>query len=175
MFPGQLYVATSRVGTPDAICFAVKKAQPGCRPFLTCNVVVVEILLQQDNIMPMVSNEPMVTPLTAASIEVPDVDTPMDTNYEHPYTGVPVDEERDECEGGPNPAPAGHRWTRLQDHTDPWSQSDISNPLPHPRDYRPEIHGPYIDPPLSTYELIREANIEVIAVSGAGEDLGVEL
>ena len=61
LFPGQLYVATSRVGSPDNIRFAVKKALPGNHPFLTPNVVYREILLasREDDDMSMLSDDSM--------------------------------------------------------------------------------------------------------------------
>ena len=42
--------------------------------------------------------------------------------------------------------------------------SDIdSRTFPHPQDFFPPPTGPHINPPLSAYELIREANILVSA------------
>ena len=173
---GQLYVATSRVGSPDSVRFAVKKTELGCRPFLTPNVVYREILLnsQEDDMqmlfdesmdddMLRLCNEPMENPPAAAPLEVTIVDAPRDTDYERPYSGVSLEEEQDECDGGPDPAPAGHRWPRHRGRTDATPKSDEGRPLPHPRDFHPLPPGPHIDPPLSAYELIREANIEVNA------------
>ena len=92
LLPGQLYVATSRVGSPDNICFAVKKAPPGSHPFLTPNVVYRDILLssQGDGDMSMLSDdsisaEEMLTPPASSLIEVANVVTPRDTDYESPY------------------------------------------------------------------------------------------
>ena len=171
---GQLYVATSRVGSPDSVRFAVKKTELGCRPFLTPNVVYREILLnsQEDDMqmlfdesmdddMLRLCEEPMETPPAAAPLEVTIVDTPRDTDYERPYSGVSLEEEQDECDGGPDPTPAGHRWPRHRGRTDATPKSDEGRPLPHPRDFHPLPPGPHIDPPLSAYELIREANIQV--------------
>ena len=166
LFPGQLYVATSRVGSPDNIRFAVKKALPGNHPFLTPNVVYREILLtsQGDDDMSMLSddsmfNEQMETTPAAAPIEVAN-DTPRDTDYERPYSGMSLGEEQDD--GGPDHAPAQHRWPRHQGRMDLRPHSDIDNhPLPHPQDFFPPPTGPHINPPLSAYELIREANIQV--------------
>ena len=176
MLSGQLYVATSRVGSPDSVCFAVKKTELGCRPFLTPNVVYREILLnsQEDDMqmlfdesmdddMLRLCNEPMENPPAAAPLEVTIVDAPRDTDYERPYSGVSLEEEQDECDGGPDPAPAGHRWPRLRGRTDATPNCDEGRPLPHPRDFFPLPSGPHIDPPLSAYELIREANILVSA------------
>ena len=92
LLPGQLYVATSRVGSPDNICFAVKKAPPGSHPFLTPNVVYREILLSSegDDDMSMLSDDSifakqMVTQPAGSPVDVDNVDTPRDTDYEGPY------------------------------------------------------------------------------------------
>ena len=167
LLPGQLYVATSRVGSPDNICFAVKKAPPGSHPFLTPNVVYREILLSSegDDDMSMLSDDSifakqMVTPPAGSPVDVDNVDTPRDTDYERPYSGMCLGEEQDD--GDPDHAPTEHCWQRLQGRTDLGPNIDInSSPLPHPRDFFPLPPGPHINPLLSTYELIREANIQV--------------
>ena len=122
LLPGQLYVATSRVGSPDNICFAVKKAPPGSHPFLTPNVVYREILLSSegDDDMSMLSDDSifakqMVTPPAGSPVDVDNVDTPRDTDYERPYSGMCLGEEQDD--GDPDHAPTEHHWPRLQGRT----------------------------------------------------------
>ena len=119
LLPGQLYVATSRVGSPDNICFAVKKAPPGSHPFLTPNVVYREILLSSQGYddMSMLSDDSifakqMVTPPAGSTDDVYNVDTPRDTDYEHPYSGMCLGEEQDD--GGPDHTPTEHHWPRLK-------------------------------------------------------------
>ena len=60
--PGQLYVAASRVGSPDSILFAVKKpVEPGM-PYLTPNVVYREVLLDPSETDAAPSQPPSAAP-----------------------------------------------------------------------------------------------------------------
>ena len=122
-----------------------------------------ELVLDDD--MSMLSDDSifakqMVTPPAGSPVDVDNVDTPRDTDYERPYSGMCLGEEQDD--GDPDHAPTEHRWQRLQGRTDLGPNIDInSSPLPHPWDFFPLPPGPHINPLLSTYELIREANIQV--------------
>ena len=64
-------------------------------------------MLSDDSIL----DEQMVTPSIDAPIKVRNVDMTRDINYECPYSDMSLGEEHDG--GGPDPAPAGHCWSRL--------------------------------------------------------------
>ena len=137
--PGQLYVAASRVGSPDSILFAVKKpVEPGM-PYLTPNVVYREVLLDPSETdaapshppsaapsqppsaapllsQPLASAAPVQSqpPVSAAPIVVAE-DVPRDTDYEGIYDGIPGDDQhdRDDLEDL-SPSTVGHRRPRVQ-------------------------------------------------------------
>ena len=167
--PGQLYVAASRVGSPEDLRFAVKKPlESGSLPYLTPNVVFREILLSSEQ---MDEHQPSSQADTAEPIEVRD-DVPQDTDYDGIYDGVPDDDVPD-CDDLEDLAPSsvGHRRPRLQGdpklkgqtYESTTGQSGEQRKLAHPRDYSPAPLAPRIgfDRPLCPYEQIREANIQV--------------
>ena len=91
--------------------------------------------------------EQMLTLSASSLIEVANVDTPRDTDYERPYLGIHLGEEQDD--GDPDHAPAGHCWPRLLGHTELGPNSEIeSSPLPPSLRLFPSSSQPSYQPSL---------------------------
>ena len=163
IFPGQLYVAASRVGSPDSLVFAVKKPLESAGiPFLTPNVVYREILLLSSQEMDTQATWSTWSPSTTTVIVSENMQ--RDTDYDGAYDGIPDNDNLEDS--GEAPAPVEHRRRRLQGVHVTRSivqSAEEQQSLAHPRDYNPVPPGPRIgwDEPLSEYEQIREKNMQV--------------